>query len=339
MGQVELFREHEVVVKANDLIRARANWTALEHRIFAMMVAQIEKSQTEFQPQKIYVKDLKELTATKSENMYGRLLEVCDRLPMSVIGIRDTVNGKRRYRSVSPISKCEYVEGQGYILAKFNDDLQDLLLQLTGNFTMYRLKQYMQLESMYSMRIYELAMMRADISHYRIETDELRAILSCEDKYARFADFKRRTLEMARSEINEKTDISFRYKIERKGRTPTHVHFYITDEAEDEHREMRKALREADESQMSTSSSGSAKSNGSAKAAPNIDVRKLVVDELTPEELDRVTSQEVNTAVQDALAFARENGNKAAGAIASVAYRKALQTLRQSGESAESTAQ
>jgi hypothetical protein len=84
---------------------------------------------------------------------------------------------------------------------------------------MYRLKQDIQLESMYPMHIYKLAMMRADISHYRIETDELRAILSCEDKYARFADFKWRTLEMARSEINEKTDISFEYKIERKGRT------------------------------------------------------------------------------------------------------------------------
>lgn len=329
--QVEIFRDHEVVVKANDLIRARANWTALEHRIFAMMVAQIEKSQTEFQPQKIYVKDLKELTATKSENMYGRLLEVCDRLPMSVIGIRDTVKGKRRYRSVSPISKCEYVEGQGYILAKFNDDLQDLLLQLTGNFTMYRLKQYMQLESMYSMRIYELAMMRADISHYRIETDELRAILSCEDKYARFADFKRRTLEMARSEINEKTDISFEYKIERKGRTPTHVHFHITDEAEEEHRKMRKALRKSDASSEASgpkSSSGASQTVSGAGSAPNIDVRKLVVDELSPEELENVTSDQVDEAVAKAMSYARDNGNRAAGAIASVAYRRALQSLR-----------
>ena len=329
--QVEIFRDHEVVVKANDLIRARANWTALEHRIFAMMVAQIEKSQTEFQPQKIYVKDLKELTATKSENMYGRLLEVCDRLPMSVIGIRDTVKGKRRCRSVSPISKCEYVEGQGYILAKFNDDLQDLLLQLTGNFTMYRLKQYMQLESMYSMRIYELAMMRADISHYRIETDELRAILSCEDKYARFADFKRRTLKMARSEINEKTDISFEYKIERKGRTPTHVHFHITDEAEEEHPKMRKTLRKSDaasEGSGSTSSPRSGQTTSGAGSVPNIDVRKLVVDELSPDDLENVTSKQVDEAVAKAMSYARENGNRAVGAIASVAYRRALQSLR-----------
>jgi len=332
MGQqVEIFRDHEVVVKANDLIRARANWTALEHRIFAMMVAQIEKSQTEFHPQKIYVQDLKELTATKSENMYGRLLEVCDRLPMSVIGIRDTVNGKRRYRSVSPISKCEYVEGQGYILAKFNDDLQDLLLQLTGNFTMYRLKQYMQLESMYSMRIYELAMMRADISHYRIETDELRAILSCEDKYARFADFKRRTLEMARSEINEKTDISFEYKIERKGRTPTHVHFRITDKAKEKHRKMRKALGPSDDESEQSSKTQPASSDpesSDSTTTPNIDVRKLVVDELSPEELENVTSKQVDEAVAKAISHARKNGNHATGAVASVAYRQALQLLR-----------
>jgi hypothetical protein len=53
-----------------------------------------------------------------------------------------------------------------------------------------------------------------------------------------------------------------------------------------------------------------------------------VVDELSPDELENITSNQVDDAVSEAMSYARENGNRAAGAIASVAYRRALQSLR-----------
>jgi hypothetical protein len=52
-----------------------------------------------------------------------------------------------------------------------------------------------------------------------------------------------------------------------------------------------------------------------------------VVDELSPDDLENIKSKQVDEAVAKAMSYARENGNRAAGAIASVAYRRALQSL------------
>jgi hypothetical protein len=131
------------------------------------------------------------------------------------------------YQGYNCLSTCRYVEGSGYIEAKFNDDMKPFLLQLKRQFTMYRLQNFMQLSSQHSMRVYELIKMREGLRYLCVSVEELREVLCCEHTYDRFSDFKRYVLERARTEIADTCDIYFTYKVERDGRTPVRVHLLI----------------------------------------------------------------------------------------------------------------
>jgi plasmid replication initiation protein len=232
-----------------------------------------------------------ELSGTNYGALYERAEAICSKLLKQEVYIRDEVDGKRRYRGYSPIVMCEYVEGDGCIVAQFNEAMKPFLLQLKKRFTMYRLQNFMRLTSQHSMRMYELLKMRSDLRHLRITVDELRAILSCEHSYSRFSDFKRKVIDKTQEEIAEKTDIIFKYQVERKGQTPTHVRFIIEDENEEEPRVP------GHDSSSGGSRNGSTKHTRELKP-PKIDIYALVLNELTQEEIDEHSEQEIRDLIE-----------------------------------------
>jgi len=305
-SQLKLFNGDEMVVKANDLVRAKANWTRLEHRVVGMMISQLDKEDEAFTPQRIYIKDLMELSGTNYGALYERAEAICSKLLKQEVYIRDEVDGKRRYRGYSPIVMCEYVEGDGCIVAQFNEAMKPFLLQLKKRFTMYRLQNFMQLTSQHSMRMYELLKMRSDLRHLRITVDELRAILSCEHSYSRFSDFKRKVIDKTQEEIAEKTDIIFKYQVERKGQTPTHVRFIIEDENEDQPR-----VPKTQNNSTGHEGTSDETQNGSSKdkrelEAPKIDIYALVLNELTQEEINKHSEEEIRSLIEQKYEEAKD---------------------------------
>jgi len=220
--------EDDIVVKANQLIRGRINWTKLEHRVVAMLVAQLKREDDAFEMQRVHISDLMDMAQISSRDIYNRAEEVCRKLLNQKVHVRTrTEDGRRMYQGYNCLSTCRYVEGSGYIEAKFNDDMKPFLLQLKRQFTMYRLQNFMQLSSQHSMRMYELIKMREGLRHLRLSVEELREVLCCEHTYERFSDFRRHVLERARTEITETCDTYYTYAVERDGRTPTWVRFLI----------------------------------------------------------------------------------------------------------------
>jgi hypothetical protein len=224
----------DIVVKANQLIRGRINWTKLEHRVVAMLVAQLKREDDAFEMQRVHISDLMDLSGTSSRDIYNRAEEVCRKLLNQKVHVRTrTDDGRRVYQGYNCLSTCRYVEGSGYIEAKFNDDMKPFLLQLKRQFTMYRLQNFMQLSSQHSMRMYELIKMQEGLRHLRLSVEELREVLCCEHTYERFSDFRRHVLERARTEITETCDTYYTYMVERDGRTPKWVRFLIHRHEED----------------------------------------------------------------------------------------------------------
>jgi plasmid replication initiation protein len=218
----------DTVVKSNRLIRGRINWTKLEHRVVAMLVAQLKQEDDAFEMQRVHISDLMDLSQTSSRDIYNRAEEVCRKLLNQKVHVRTrTDDGRRMYQGYNCLSTCRYVEGSGYIEAKFNDDMKPFLLQLKRQFTMYRLQNFMQLGSQHSMRMYELIKMREGLRHLCLSVEELREVLCCEHTYERFSDFRRHVLERARTEIEDTCDAYYTYVVERDGRTPVRVRFLI----------------------------------------------------------------------------------------------------------------
>jgi plasmid replication initiation protein len=333
MAQTELFDKDGLVVKSNQLVQARINWTKLEHRVVSMLISQLKKNDEVFSLQRVYIKDLLDLSGTKSRDVYDRAEEICQKLLDQKVHVRtQTEDGRRVYQGYNCMSTCRYVEGSGYIEAKFNDDMKPFLLQLRKRFTMYKLQNFMRLSSQHSMRMYELIKMREGLTYLRISIDELREILCCEHSYDRFSDFKRYVLEKARTELKEVCDVYFTYKVEREGRTPVRVNFMI--HHHDEHRKANGSGLEPAKNAQSRldrvddeSTPEAAHQNGAS--APQFNIFAMVLGDLTQEELDRLSESKVQSAIDSAKqSTERDNGDAASSVIASETVRKALQSLR-----------
>ncbi len=314
------------VVKHNDLVKARSNLSKIEHRVIAMLIAQLDRDDESFDLQRIHIRDIIEKSGSSSQDLYSRGKEICQRLLNQKIQIQTKENGRRVYEGYNALDKIRYMEGDGYIEARFNDSMKPFLLELKRRFTIYQLEAFMQLGSRYSMRVYELLKMREDLRWLRMPIQHLRELLSCEDKYSRFGDFRRRVIERAQSEINSTTDITFTYKVEREGQSPVRINFMIEPQ--------REAAPEI-ETVRSTSEEGPQEVGVRPEEEQNEEIQfntyAMVLSELSQEELSELTEEEI----RDAISVGKEraevsNSSQSSAVLASESVRIALGELRDS---------
>ena len=222
-------RRRDWVVKSNDLVNARYDWTVLQQRMILLMIAQLDIDGDDFGNQRIEVAEIVERSGLSSNAYYERAAEAAAALLDQKIFVRTDAGRWRGYNLLS------FVEPHpGHIVARFNPDMRPFLLQLKRRFTRYMLAHVLRFQSPYSVRIYEMAVQFADLGCRTVPLDDLREVLGLADKYPRFYDFKRRVLDQAVKEIARYTDSVVTYDLVRDGRTPTHVRLFVRSKAEGE---------------------------------------------------------------------------------------------------------
>lgn len=326
-----------VVVKSNDLVKAKLGWTTIEHRIILTMISQLRKEDSKFDYQKVRLKEIIDRSGSKSNDLYSRAEEICDKLLDQKIKIREeTENGERRYEGYNLMSACKYVEGSGAIRAKFNPDMRPFLLELKRRFTMYRLQFVMRLSSPYAIRLYEIIKMRQDLRFVHMTVEELRETLSVEHKYGRFTDLKKHILEPARKEIKEKCDVYFTYRVQRDGRTPVGINFMIhSNESieptveelpgeEEQAEEIAERKDEGQEDEVSTAAQEGQTSlfSNSEDNGPRLDATALFQQDLSQEELLKITDRELKQLHDQAREIAEKNNpNRSESILVIETYR------------------
>ena len=96
-------------------------------------------------------------------------------------------------------------------------------------FTQYLLSQTANLSSVYSVRLYELLIQwKTAVKTPVFELSLFRGQMGLDDgEYKAMNDFKKRVLDLAVNEINEKTDLTVSYTQEKRGRTITGFKFTV----------------------------------------------------------------------------------------------------------------
>ena len=292
----------QMIVKANKLVQAKMPLTKLEHRVVAMLISQLDRGDEEFGFQKLHIRNLKKTSEQKElGSLYQRAEKICSSLLEKKLEIKTEEDGKRVYDGISLMNRCKYKEGDGYIEAKFNEEMKPYLLQLKRRFTMYDAGYYVPLRSTHSMRIYELLKMREGVSVLRISVEELRDILGLQDKYEYFSHLEHHVIQKAQEEVDEKTDISFTYDKEKDGRSVKRVKFFI--HSDDEEPEDATKIEDRTE-------------------APDIDVMNLFLSELTQDQIDSLNQETIDSLHEKAVQRAkRQNPNQSGTVIQAEAYR------------------
>lgn len=105
----------------------------------------------------------------------------------------------------------------------FDERVVPRLSNLKASFTQVDLADVAEFTSTYTFRIYQLLMQYKSTGFVKISIDDLRFMLMLKFKYPLVADLKKRVIETAVKEINEKTPYSVKYELIKKGRKFTHL--------------------------------------------------------------------------------------------------------------------
>jgi len=218
-----------LVIQHNALVNARFDLNTTEVRLFLAMLARLKRDDTSFAKCEVSVREI--LDQASSQN-YGYVRRVLENFASRLITIETLAPGgkrprQRKYSVIPLLARADYLEGEGQLVLRFNDELRDYLLELHDNFTKAQLTELLKLKSAASYRIYWLLREYASFGKRLIELGELKAILGLTNGYdSRFNNFRMRVLERARQELAE-TDLPFTYATVSKGRLVTHIEFYF----------------------------------------------------------------------------------------------------------------
>lgn len=219
--------DNYLVTQGNNLIEARHKnpLTAREQKIVLTMVSMIQPSDEDFKDYRISVKNFSEMLGLKGSVKYTQMKEIAENLMTKTIEIPKENGG---WILANWISSAEYKEGEGVIDLSFSPKLKPYMLQLKNQFTSYRLSNILNLNSTYSIRLYELMKKWQHLSRWECSIEDLRGKFGIgEGVYPRYANLKARVLATAITEVNEKTDLYIDFNEIKKGRSVERIEFTI----------------------------------------------------------------------------------------------------------------
>jgi plasmid replication initiation protein len=224
--------KNHLVKKDNNLVFARYKLSELSIKVLSTVVSMIRKDDKDFETYSLSIADFKELLGTKHKDMYAEVQTIAQELMSKPMKIPQDKGG---FLVVNWIASLRYEPNSGVIDFKIAPDLKPYLIELSGGFLKYELKNILALKSPYVIRLYELLKHEYNkvnnytgnkVVSYEIELEELRNLFEIPISYA-YKDVRIRILDKAVKQFSEKTDITMKYQEHKRGRKVHKVEFTI----------------------------------------------------------------------------------------------------------------
>ena len=213
-----------LVVKTNQLNSALQNLSLPEIRIVQLAIVDARETNTGLstdKPLRIDALRYAEMFETTRQNGYKRMKEVEETLFNRRFSYIDDDGKVIKSRWIQQV---RYLDEEGAIELVFTLAVVNGISRIDGAedfFTSYLLEQTASMDSIYSVRLYELLVQwKAAKQTPMFELEKFRDQLGVEvSEYKAMCDFKKRVLQVAINEINEKSDIKISYEQVKKGRS------------------------------------------------------------------------------------------------------------------------
>ena len=210
-------------VKTNRLNQAFQTLSLVELHIIQLAIVDARETGTGLStdmPLRIDAMRYAEVFGVTKQNAYQRMKEAEETLFNRRFSFYDSDGYLVKSRWVQQV---KYLENEGALELVFTLAVVQGISRIDGVkefFTQYLLNQTTNLTSVYSARLYELLIQWQSTGEVpMVELSEFKMQLGIKNnEYSRIEAFKRRVLDLAINEINEKTDITASYKQHKKGR-------------------------------------------------------------------------------------------------------------------------
>ena len=224
-------KETRLVVKDNALIDASFNLSLVEQRLMLIAIVEAREIQdlTPDTPIEIKASSYREQYNTDSSEAYKQLSEATKQLFNRQFSYIDKYKSDDAITVSRWLNEATYINNKGTVVIYLNRNVISMISRLEANFTKYLLEQVSDFKSQYSIRLYELLIKYKDVGNSKKYTiEEIRSLLGIGvNEYKVLADFKKRVLDLAVKEINDKTDTTIKYDQFKEGRTISHILFKI----------------------------------------------------------------------------------------------------------------
>ena len=224
-------KETRLVVKDNALIDASFNLSLVEQRLMLLAIVEAREIQdlTPDTPIEIKASSYREQYNTDSSEAYKQLSEATKQLFNRQFSYIDKYKGDDAITVSRWLNEATYINNKGTVVIYLNRNVISMISRLEANFTKYLLEQVSDFKSQYSIRLYELLIKYKDVGNSKKYTiEEIRSLLGIGvNEYKVLADFKKRVLDLAVKEINDKTDTTIKYEQFKEGRNISHILFKI----------------------------------------------------------------------------------------------------------------
>lgn len=235
------------VYKANAVVEACYDLSVAEHRLLLACFAQISRDATDQRLYRVHARDIAELADIPTQDAYRDTAAAAERLYERSVEVFEGPNGtappkKRKFRW---IQEAVYAEGEGYVDVRLSTSILPYVNNLLEQYTVYHMQDVARMTSRYAIRVYELLVQWRRRGSREVEVAWLRRALGvADDSYTNFKDFRRRVIEPAVAQINERSPLHVAWKPRKTGRRVTHIEFTFTDEREVKRLEEKKQREE-----------------------------------------------------------------------------------------------
>lgn len=225
------------VCQANSLVGGRQALKLNSAKLIRAAIMQVVRDDTELKPYIITIKEMSDLLQVPASNIYRDIDDITDDILNNPVYIREenyTSGKKVRWIKIPWVTRCEYNSDVG-VAIKLNDELKPFLLNLKQQYTQYTLDSILVMKSVYSIRLYELIQSKIMTKmiprtgvFVELDVTEIKECCGCEGKsYDLFSNFKKRVLDTAVKEINEKTMYHVDYAYVKKGKSVVAIMFHV----------------------------------------------------------------------------------------------------------------
>lgn len=204
------------------LDRKGANLTVVCQKIILFAISKVNPLEPLPREQTITVQEFSDALGIDMKNAYRQLYEGIDTLFNASVSFTE---GDWEVETRWVASKAKRLNGGGAVRFKWGEDVHAGLSQIRNGFKKYHLRNIAKLDTSHAIRLYEILLRYKDTGTRILAIDELKAMLGIPDKYPRYADFKRYTVDPSIKQLNTKSNMRVEYKTKKKGRKITHLIF------------------------------------------------------------------------------------------------------------------
>ena len=216
-----------MIKKPDEMVKMRGEFSESALKLSAYLISILEKDK------RIYSINVKDYLSEFDKKIgdFDYLYQVAQELTRKQFRMFDRFN--KRFGVYNFVASVEY--NKGVLEIEFSSMLMKYLLQIKEKYTKYYIKNIMNLNSKYAVRIYEILKNTLEESKrydnqaiLEVNLEEFKEFLSIPKGY-RFNNIKTRIINVAQKEINKKTDIYFKWESKKLGRKVGYIKFFVSE--------------------------------------------------------------------------------------------------------------